>query len=340
LGDLQAGWEEYSWRAVRLKFLADNPGLRLADELPDNLAGRGICLVREQGVGDELFFLRFAASLKSRGADISHQAHPKLASMLERVPSLDRIIAKDEPPPESDTAVLIGDLPRMLGRLPASPLSAPTPVPAEGQPMIADAFPLGLRVFFPEPPPPLALPALDKQVESLRKRLRAIGPPPYLGVTWRAGTPPAEQRGAAWALHKAIGLDALSPVLHAAPGTWIALQRNPAPDEIDKLAALAGVPVHDFSELNEDLEAMLALLALLDDYIGVSNTNMHLRAGTGRTARVLVPRPSEWRWLSAGDESPWFPGFRIYRQGVDGDWEQALERLRGELLAAHRAGTP
>jgi hypothetical protein len=228
----------------------------------------------------------------------------------------------------------------MLGRLPASPLSASTPVPAEGQPMLADAFPLALRVFFPEPPPPLTLPALDEQVESMRKRLRAIGPPPYFGVTWRAGTPPAEQQGPAWALHKAIGLDALAPVLHAARGTWIALQRNPAPDEIEKLAALAGVPVHDFSELNEDLEAMLALLALLDDYIGVSNTNMHLRAGAGRPARVLVPRPSEWRWLAAGDESPWFPGFRIYRQGADGDWGQALERLRGELLAAHRAGTP
>ena len=35
------------------------------------------------------------------------------------------------------------------------------------------------------------------------------------------------------------------------------------------------------------------VLALLDEYIGVSNTNMHLRAAAGRTARVLVPRPAE-----------------------------------------------
>ena len=61
---------------------------------------------------------------------------------------------------------------------------------------------------------------------------------------------------------------------------------------------------------------MLALLALLDDYVGVSNTNMHLRAGVNRTAKVLVPAPPEWRWMAEGKESPWFPGFTVYRQGV------------------------
>jgi len=86
--------------------------------------------------------------------------------------------------------------------------------------------------------------------------------------------------------------------------------------------------------LNEDLEEMLALLTALDDYLGVSNTNMHLRAGIGRTARVLVPWPVEWRWMISGDESPWYPGFRIYRQRQDGDWHEALTRLHDDLAAA------
>jgi hypothetical protein len=120
--------------------------------------------------------------------------------------------------------------------------------------------------------------------------------------------------------------------------TLLALQRNPQPGEIGQLAADLGEPVHDLSALNEDLEAMLALLALIDDYVGVSNTNMHLRAGAGRIARVLVPCPAEWRWMAEGDESPWFPGFRVYRQNPDGDWKAALGRLRGDLLAAFGSG--
>ncbi len=76
---------------------------------------------------------------------------------------------------------------------------------------------------------------------------------------------------------------------------------------------------------------MLALLVLLEDYVGVSNTNMHLRAATGRTARVLVPHPPEWRWMAEGGESPWFKGFAVYRQGLDGDWDQAFGRLARDL---------
>jgi hypothetical protein len=238
----------------------------------------------------------------------------------------------NEAPPETDALFLLGDLPRALQQPACSPLPQRAPSPRDGGAALADGFPLALRVFVPGIPPPLPLVALPDRVEALRARLSEFGPPPYVGITWRAGTPPAEQRGATWALHKEIGLDAIGKALRGIGGTLIALQRHPAPDEIDKLAAHAGAQVHDLCMLNDDLEAMLALLALIDEYIGVSNTNMHLRAGTGRDARVLVPRPAEWRWMTAGSESPWFPGFRIYRQGTDGGWDEAIASLRAHLL--------
>jgi hypothetical protein len=39
---------------------------------PDNLEGQTIVLETEQGIGDELFFLRFALILKQRGAKIGY----------------------------------------------------------------------------------------------------------------------------------------------------------------------------------------------------------------------------------------------------------------------------
>ena len=101
-----------------------------------------------------------------------------------------------------------------------------------------------------------------------------------------------------------------------------------------QFAATLGRPVHDLSALNEDLESMLVLLSLIDDYVGVSNTNMHLRAGAGKTARVLVPAPPEWRWMAEGKESPWFPGFSVYRQRYDGSWEGALAELQQDMCRA------
>ncbi len=83
---------------------------------------------------------------------------------------------------------------------------------------------------------------------------------------------------------------------------------------------------------------MLALLALLDDYVTVSNTNVHLRAGAGRTSRVLVPNPPEYRWMAEGDESPWFQGSTVYRQRLDGDWGAAFQALSKDLGRAFGGG--
>jgi len=63
----------------------------------------------------------------------------------------------------------------------------------------------------------------------------------------------------------------------------------------------------------------------------VSNTNMHIRAGLQKTARVLVPFPPEFRWMNEGDRSPWFPGFQLYRQPPGRDWRDVLHSLRSDI---------
>ena len=109
------------------------------------------------------------------------------------------------------------------------------------------------------------------------------------------------------------------------------VQRQPAAGELAAFAAALGRPAADLSPLNDDLEAMLALCGELDDLVCVSNTNVHLRAALGRTSRVLVPAPPEFRWMTEGGESPWFPGTRVYRQASDGDWDAALCALTRDL---------
>jgi hypothetical protein len=220
------------------------------------------------------------------------------------------VIDEAEKLPPADFTLLVSDLPDALN---AAHADAPARDPA-------------LQI-----PSPLSLPVLEEQRARIRARLAQAGPPPYIGLTWRGGTAPEEQKAAAWMLFKEIPIEKFGATLRDSKGTMLALQRNPAAGEIEKLAQAMGRPLHDFSDLNEDLEGMLALLAEIDDYFGVSNTNMHLRAGVGRQARVLVPCPPEWRWMAEGESSPWFPGFNVYRQAIDGNWAAALTRLAADL---------
>ncbi len=298
-GNFREGWHEYQWLWRR-----EGTGRRPLAPSPwdgSNLHGKPVFLHAEQGLGDEIFFLRFASRLKAHGAGrVTYRPKPKIASLLSRVSVIDRLAAPDEAPAVDDMAFSVGDLPRLLGHARTE-----------------------------EIPPPLPLTPLPERLDTLRRQLGSLGPAPYLGVTWRGG-----KRGDEKVLYKEIQLEQLAQALSPVSGTVLVLQRLPAAGEIETFQKALGRPAHDLSALNDDLESMLALLALIDDYVGVSNTNMHLRAGVGKTARVLVPAPPEWRWMAEGKESPWFPGFSVYRQGYDGSWEGALKELHEDLSQA------
>jgi len=290
-------------------------------ESPPEPAGRTICVQCEQGIGDELFFLRFATRLRELGARVAYVASQKVGALLRaRGDLLDAVLLPAEPPPPSDYGVWLTDVPRLLGALEARGHRAAAPAES-------DRTRIGPLAPFPLSP-------LQARLEGMRERLRALGPPPYLGATWRAGpeqlTLTDAQRGLV-PLSKRVAPERLGEALRDTDATVIVLQRHPRRDEIEAFVAGLGRTAHDLSDANENLEDMLALLALLDEHVGVSNTNMHLAAGLGRPARVLVPCPPEWRWMAEGDTSPWFPGFRVYRQTGSSDWAPALRRLAADL---------
>jgi hypothetical protein len=48
---------------------------------------------------------------------------------------------------------------------------------------------------------------------------------------------------------------------------------------------------------------------------------------------VLLCRNADWRWLRAGEESPWYPTARLFRQSVLGDWTEPMTRVAAALRA-------
>jgi tetratricopeptide (TPR) repeat protein len=308
LGRWGEGWRRYLFRLDRDALRARYP-LLVPD--PATLAGgeaRRIRIHMEQGLGDELFFLRFAAALRAAGHALTYRGQPKLIQLLAaRADLFDGVGSEDEPDPlPCDVELLSSDLALASGRDFAPPLRL-TPEPA--------------------------------RLETAAARLRAFGPPPYIGLTWGAGLTAEEQKAfrdrAIWV--KRVPPAELGELMRGLRASVVILQRKPDAQDVAAFLAALGRPALDAAGSNDDLREAVALLSLLDEYVGVSNTNMHLLAGLeGKRARVLTQAPAEWRWGMVGETSPWFPGFKLYRQGPDRTWSEALRALRSDLEEVYR----
>ncbi|MBL8697253.1 MAG: hypothetical protein JNK67_02705 [Alphaproteobacteria bacterium] len=283
LGRFSEAWSSYRHREGRRLAPPERPW-------PRDMSGLRIALRREQGIGDQLFFLRFADVAVAYGAQVGIDVDPRLNGMLARSGLAGVGDAIDD---EAE----IGDLPWLLG--------------------LGDEDSIV---------PPLRLSVLSDRAARVAATLSRL-PRPWIGVTWHAGGARGQHR-----TFKTVPIDRLGASLRDRPGTIVSVQRHPDAADHAALASALGRPLLDLSGWNEDLELMLALMAALDGYVGVSNANVHLRCGAGLGSDVLVPFPMDWRWRSVEDGTvPWYPGSRAYHQQVDGDWDAAFAALTDSL---------
>ena len=301
MGDYAHGWRNWRARPSRSR-----PGpWHDPDPLPADAPPTDLLLVHDEGIGDELFFLRFLPVLAARGHRLRYLPSARLAPLVqqlgERIPGLEVLPPGPLPTDPPEHTYLTGDLGELTGA--------------------------GVSTVFP---PPLSLNPDPDRRQRLAAQLAELGPGPTIGLTWRASEEiDLPGRLLDKALPAEVLGEALGMALEGRPATLVAVMRRPDPEGLARLQARLDRPLHALTV--DDPADLLALMDLLDHYLAVPNTALHLRAARNRPAHVLVPHPPEWRWGMASEVSPWFPDFTLHRATPGGDWGPAMARL-GERL--------
>jgi len=286
-------------------------GFKNATARPINLTIGSVCpvlqftqpctiwLKSEQGLGDTLFYLRYVAPLVERGWQFHLEADKKLIPILQSTKLFLSIKEKNNCP-KNEFNMHLGDLPLV-------------------------AIQNGIK----ETPDPFQLLPDAKLVKKYEQELAMLGPAPYIAVTWRSGPRGQKQRAGVARLEKFIDPLQLGAMLANTQGTIVSLQRLPYPQEAQAFNQALGRKSADYSALNNNLAGMIALLSIVDEYITVSNTNLHLREGLAKSSHVFVNRPfQDWRWQADGDRSVWYPNSKVYRQQKDKTWGNAFKQLK------------
>ena len=89
--------------------------------------------------------------------------------------------------------------------------------------------------------------------------------------------------------------------------------------------------VIDLAPRLNDFSDGACFIEQMDLIITVDTATAHLAGGLGKSVWVLLPFAPDWRWLTARDDSPWYPTARLFRQTKIGDWVDVMTRVRSAI---------
>jgi len=295
MGDFERGFPQYEWRAK----------MKGAPVMPDfgkpwwsgeeDLAGRKIMLLGEQGFGDVIQFCRYAPLLAARGATVILAVSARLKSLIGSVSGASQVLGSQDAVPDFD----------VCARLLSMPLAFKTRI---------DSIPATIPYLRPS----------DAVLPRSRQDI-GRGTRPKVGIVW-AGSPHHNNDR-----HRSIALRALLPAFAQAGVQLFSLQKDLRDGDAELLRGCGHI-THLGDEL-ASFDDAAAIVSALDLVVSVDTALAHLAGALGKPVWILLPFIPDWRWLLDRPDSPWYPTARLFRQQRLGEWDAVIAQVAGELSA-------
>ena len=287
-GDFENGFEEYQWR-WRLPGLLHSPLEKEWNGQP--LSGKRILLRSEGGHGDSIQLARYCPLVAARGGKVILQVPPQLVRLLQGLAGADQIASSVAPDPEHDCYAHLLSLPMLLKTT-------------------IDTIPAGIPYIQADP----------RRIANWKERLSANpAPQKNIGLVWAGGPRTSHDR------LRSMPLKSLAPLKDIPGVRLISLQKGKPADQARQTDH--GLILDDWTSELADWADTAALIACLDLVISVDTAVAHLAGAMGKPVWVLLPWPSDMRWLLNRQDSPWYPTMRLFRQTTRGDWTGPVAQL-------------
>jgi len=291
LGRFEDGWRDYEYRHLRPKAQS-----RRKFSLPiwqgrEPLENQRLLLHAEQGFGDTIQFARYGLLAAAAGADVILAVQKPLVRLFRDFHPGVLVVAAHEATAEFDLHCPMLSLPLAFGTR------------LETIPAWPDGY---LKA-------PVA--------EAARFAARLPKGRRRIGVVWSGSTIHTNDANRSMALARLLPLFQSGDV-------WVSLQKEVRAADQPALQASA---VYDLTAELADFADTAALIAALDLVIAVDTSVAHLAAALGKPVWLMLPFAPDFRWLLEREDSPWYPGMRLFRQQGLGDWDGVIARLGAAL---------
>ena len=306
MGDMAGGWTDHEARRTLPVHTVTVPnGIPAWDG--KNASGKTLLLWGEQGLGDQIQGVRFAAMLASLGARVIVRCAPALKRLFANVDGAALVVADGEVLPACDAHVPMLSVPFLLKLFDETSYRAGSYL----QHSLSTAGATVSRARSHEP---------RQQFSRTR-----------VGFAW-AGSP-----GHSNDRLRSLPVSQLAPLLDGVSAQWISLQVGARASELTMLPQQADTAVVDVASTLVDFADTAHVIGALDRVVTVDTSVAHLAGALGVPTLLLLPFVPDWRWQLSREDSPWYEAIRIVRQPSPGDWTSVIARVHRELSAGGQA---
>lgn len=261
----------------------------------EDISGRSITVLDEQGHGDAIQFARYLPLLAARGAHVTFFCRRHLHRLFRCLGPSIRIMDTLAGEARFDFQIALSSLPR--------------------------AFAARLESI---PAPPSYFCAEPALVQKWRGWL---GPDGFkAGICWRGNPNPKADPSRSIPLACFAKFSAIENV------RLVSLQKQEGRAAQETLEGLI-LPGKDFDSGPDAFVDTAALMQSLDLVITCDTSIAHLAGALGQPVWVLLKDVPDWRWLLGREDSPWYPAMRLFRQRRRGAWGEVFERAAQALQA-------
>lgn len=308
LGRIGEGWDDYEARlsphyAEATRFLVDRPMWTPQD----NVEGKSLVIMGEQGLGDEVLFANLIP-------DVIEEAGPtgKVSIAVEKrlVPLFQRSFPTAHIVPHATY--------RVEGRhLRAAPAITDWPKVDLWAPM-ASLLRKYRRAVIDFPMKERFLIADPDRVAYWKNVLAAAPSGPKVGILWKS----LKLDGARKRYFSPF--EQWAPVLTTPGVTFVNLQYGESAAEIVQAKQELGIDIWTPPGINlkDDLDDVAALTCALDLTIGFANATTNIAAACGAPT-WMISVPGAWTRLGT-EEMPWYPATRIFLPRDFGVWDPVM----------------
>lgn len=297
VGDYEQGWAGYENRWDYEHLAGTLPKFEQPRWTGQDLNGKTILVVGEQGHGDNIQFARFLYLLKDLGAKVLFQVTTGLIPVMHDIGILDCVGRYDEDLGNFDYWCPIMSIPNVL------------------------------KITLGNLPSPLGY--LKHNSRLATQWSKDLGPKTKMriGLAWSG-------RRDSWInQHKSVPFDQIVQFVSDNPGhDWINLQADCTTEEENVLTQLG---VRSFPGKIQSFADTAALMSSMDQIISVDTAIAHLAGSLGKPTWLMLNNYAvDWRWMLGRRDSPWYPSMILFRQPVMDDWNSVFKDIKKQLELA------